>query len=232
MRNGNVAFFVAVLGGLSLAVMFAVESGTWFFRAQATPADLGVMLARANQLLYSSRLFAFGFQLVISLMIDMGAGWAPIWLTFAVGFATAVLVHVLAFHVPRSARGVWRLVLYVAPPSAAGRSGLRAATRSHVVDRALFRRTLLATILLAAAATVPFVLATLFEHLRMTMGSVAQVLNFAGSISMITLVESALYRSIDEAALGHAVFDYLLGRVWGFGVCLVVLLGVGVAAWT
>lgn len=223
---------LAVIGGLSLAVMFAVESSTWFFRAQGDRTDLGGTLARANQLLYSSRLFAFGFQLVISLMVDTRAGWWPIWLTFAAGFGATIAVHLVAFHVPGGAVRLWQLFAVVgAPDRRATRPGLRAPVRGHVVDRALFTRTLLATMLLAAAATLPFVLASLFAQLRMTMGSVAQVMNFFGSITMISLVEPVLYRSIDREALGHVVFDYLLGRLWGLGVCFGVILLTGVLAW-
>jgi hypothetical protein len=218
-------YLLAILGGLSLAVQFTIESGAWYFRAQAAREELGRMLSTASQLLYSSRLFAFGFQLVISLMVDTRAGWTVLSESFLIGFVSAALVHLLVYHVPGTARATWRALHAVMPSSIDMRPELRSEPRLKVHDYGLFRRTLFATILFSVAATAPFLLAYRFTNVRMTMGSIAQMMNFLGAITIVSLVEPMLYRAIDAESLEHLVFDYLLGRFWGFVLCAVILVG-------
>lgn len=214
---------LAIVGGLSIAAMFTIESGAWFLRAQASQEEMGRMLSTANQFLFTSRLFAFGFQAVTSLMVDRSLGWNALNATFLIGFGVAAVIHLLAYHCPPTARWTrqWFLLML---PKVRGADHSVFHPRARVMNKSLFLRAVMATLLFSLAFTVPWLLANRFHSIRMTMGSVSQMMNFLGSITLVTLVEPILYRAIDGVALRDVVYDYLLGRFWAFTASFAVVV--------
>jgi hypothetical protein len=221
---------IGILGGLSLGFMFTIESATWFIRALAQRSKTGQMIAVSNTFLYSSRLFAFGFQLVISVQIDASFGWNALWGTFASAFIAASALHLLIFFSTWGHTTAWPALLRRGKLALVSNAALLPAARWRIHRRRLFAAVLFSASLFGLSATAPYLLAHLYAGMRMTLGSVAQIINFAGSVMLVYWVDPMLFRLMDEELLGDALFDYLLGRLTAFLLFAVMFIALWIVA--
>jgi hypothetical protein len=210
---------LAVLSGLSLCVQFTIESSTWYFRSlPAGSRGLGGLLSIANQVLYSSRIFAFVFQLCIALLVDYGAPKQFLLGGFVVAIIGSTLVHALLFF------GPGQVVLHKLAGRLVDGDPRILSTRFTGGATPYVLKAAASTILICAAAVVPYGLALTFPTIRLTMGSLSQVLNSLGAIMLISVVEPTLYRSLDRDSLPQQLGEYFVGRIYGFCASLLVLI--------
>ena len=220
---------IGIVGGTSLGLMFTVESATWFIRALAQRQKTGQMIAVSNMLLYSSRFFAFVFLLVMSFQIDTSSGWNSLWGTFVSAFVSAALLHVVFFFSKWSHTQWWPAIFGRRRLALVVDAKLLPAPRWRVHRRRLFAAVFFSASLFGLSATMPYMLAHLYYEMRMTLASVAQIINFAGSVLLVYWVDPMLFKLMDEASLGDALFDYLLGRLIVFVAFALIFIGLWLA---
>ena len=213
------------IAAISLALVFLVETLSWFMRANALTSGRAYVIAKSNLILYSSRAFSFGFQASLSYYLETKGAVNGVLFICIVGFLSAALIHLITFYHRRSRNLAWGGMVKVMRVIKRWDPALMAATLTPVKgisSRRLFIATAASTAIFGIAITLPYLLALYNPSLRLTYTSLIQLLNFIGTLFLLYFVDPVLYKLMDEGNLKNAIYDYIGGRIAGFVLSLFI----------
>jgi hypothetical protein len=215
-----------VIEGLGLLVVIAlmssllVETTTWWLRAEATKGSVGLFVSRTNIYLYGGRLFSLIFAAGISFLIEISVSTQILIILFTLSFVFNSLVHVfvlnggsLTYYILK----VFSRFLRLPPPE----------IRVHHPQTKYFSRI---TVVTAASSfafsmglTLPYILASLVPDYRLSISSLAQIINSFGTLLLLFYVDQVLFSAVDDGTIRTKVIEYSRGRALGFSVASIVL---------
>ncbi len=214
-----------LIAAISLALVFLVETLSWFMRANALTTGRAYVIAKSNLILYSSRGFAFGFQASLSYYLETRGAVSGVLFICVVGFVSSALSHVITFYHAPTKRVAWNgmvtLMRRIKRWDQSLMTDALADVRS-IRSRKLFIATAISTAIFGLAITLPYLLALHNPALRLTFTSLIQLLNFIGTLFLLYFVDPILYKLMDEGHLKGSIYDYIGGRVVGFIISLVI----------
>lgn len=217
-------FLLAIIAAASLGVMFTVESTAWFIRSAGLESKTAQIFAVSNQYLYSTRLFAFIFQFIVALQIDLQKNQIFLWGTYLAAFLIALLLHLIIFFSNRFHATIWAKFFSTRKIAAIAHYSRLSLPRWRIHNKKLSAKILFSTMLLALAVTLPYFLAYIYSDFRMTFGSIAQVISFLGAVIIIYNVDPQLSQSMDKDNLRYEIYDYIHGRTWAYFLSFIATL--------
>lgn len=218
-----------LVAAISLALVFLVETLSWFMRANALTTGRAYVIAKSNLILYSSRGFAFGFQASLSYYLETKGAVSGVLFICIVGFLTSVATHLLTFYHGPTKKIAWNSMVGIMKKIKRWDESLMTQTlakASRIGSKRLFVATAISTAIFGLAITLPYLMALHNPELRLTFTSLIQLLNFVGTLFLLYFVDPILYKLMDEGTLNGSIYDYISGRVLGFivSLCVTVLV--------
>lgn len=216
-----------LIAAISLALVFLVETLSWFVRANALTAGRAYVISKSNLILYSSRAFAFGFQASLSYYIETRGEVDGVLFICIVGFVSAALFHLLAFYHRPTRKVLWAAMVMLMKKINRWDASIMAPELARVAginSRRLFFSTAMSTAIFCLAITLPYLLAIYNPTLRLTYTSFIQLLNFLGTLFLLYSVDPVLYKLMDDGELQESIYDYVAGRVVGFFLSLLIAI--------
>ncbi len=204
--------------------MFTVESSAWFIRSAGLKLKTAQIFAVTNKYLYLTRLFAFIFQFIVALHIDLKNDQIFLWGTYLSAFIIALLLHLIVFFSSRFHATIWAKFFSMRNIAAIADYSQLAFPRWRIHNKELYAKIVFSTMLLALAVTLPYFLANIYSAFRMTFGSIAQIISFLGAIILIYKVDPQLSESMDNDNLRYEIYDYIHGRTWAYLLSFIAIL--------
>ena len=194
--------------GLSLLV----ETTSWSLRAMSSENNHGFFNARANIYLYGGRFFSLLFMMIISLLVDKQINSSHVILFVAISVTCAAIIQFF----------YWRSILFfnylnkiIAHLFLHKVTGLKSIRFHKKIDQKLFLNTLFASSILVLGVTSPYILASVYPEVRMTISTLGQVINAIGTLILLFSVDPILFRKMDTNSLHTYIFSYIKGRCFG-----------------
>lgn len=201
--------WVATLG-FSLSLL--VETSSWTLRAMSTKSNHGFFNARANIYLYGGRFFALLFMMILSLIVDQEVNFHRVLMFIATSVSSAAIIQWLYWNSSIFFKFVNRIIIFLLLKKIPYTNLIKIHDRA---DHRLFLNSWVATSILVFGVTSPYLLASIYPELRMTISTLGQVINAVGTVILLFKVEPLLYRRMDKNDLHIHVFSYIKGRCFG-----------------
>ena len=217
-----------VLAGILIGLVFIVESCVWYIRSMSLPQYRSKSISTSNIVMYVTRVFVVGYQIILNFSIESGGGLKQVLMATFIGMVVSLIGHSLLFYNHKSLSFSWRAFLSIFKK-------LRliqlfeyekeiyvpvfiCSTHRVVIASAL------STIALVFVYITPQIFATLYSGYRLTLSSIGQAISFFGMLITLFLLDPAMFKMHDEGEIQRGFSLYLLGRVAGLALALLLLL--------
>jgi hypothetical protein len=204
--------FLLLIAAIGFGVSSLIETTSWALRAMSNKSNQGLFNAKANIYLYGGRFFALLFMMILSLIVDHETNLHQVVFFIAISVSFAALLQVLYRHSNFFFLSINRIMIFLFLKKI---SNVNLLITQHKIDNRLFINSWLATLILVFGVTSPYLLASLFPNIRMTISTFGQVINAIGTIILLFKVDPILYQRMDKNDLNIHVFSYIKGRYFG-----------------
>lgn len=201
-----------LIATLGFGISLLVETTSWALRAMSSKSNHGYFNARANIYLYGGRFFALLFMMILSLIVDREADLHRVLIFIAISVSFAALIQLLYCSSGVFFKYVNRIIIFLLLKKMPHVNSLKIQDKA---DHRLFLNSWVATSILVFGVTSPYLLASIYPEVRMTISTLGQVINAVGTVILLFKVEPLLYRRMDKNDLHIHVFSYIKGRCFG-----------------
>jgi len=212
--------FLLLIAAIGFGMSSLIETTSWALRAMSSKSNQGLFNAKANIYLYGGRFFALFFMMILSLIVDKLADLHYVLMFISISVSFAALLQLLYFHSNFFFLSINRIMIFLFLKKIAHVNLLNIQNK---VDRRLFINSWVATLILVFGVTFPYLLASLYPNVRMTISTFGQVINAIGTIILLFKVDPILYQRMDKNDLRIHVFSYLKGRYFGLALASSIL---------
>ncbi len=203
---------IAAISATAIVISLFIETTSWWIKTFCSPNRIGLFVARTNIYLYGSRLFSLVFSSGVAAYVEAGhSRWTVALLlsaSFLVAFATQVAL------INRSPTGI-RMIRFLARIMMIGDLENVDFESAVVPNRRLTLATAAGTYIFGLGIGLPLLFASLVPQHRLVISYSGQLINFAGSLTVIMFVDQTLFRSMDSGNIRHDVVAFTLGRYFG-----------------
>ena len=200
------------LASLGFGVSLLAETTSWTLRAMSTRSNSGFFNARANIYLYAGRFFALLFMMILSLIVDKGADLHRVLNFVAIAVSFATLIQCAYWYSELFFQAINRLIIFLFLRK---NTSIKILINRGKVDHRLFFNSWVATSILVFGVTSPYILASIYPDIRMSISTIGQLINAFGTVILLFKVEPLLYKRMDKSDLHIYVFSYIKGRCFG-----------------
>lgn len=202
--------FIATLG---FGISSLVETTSWTLRAMSNKSNHGFFNAKANIYLYGGRFFTLLFMMILSFIVDKETDLHHVLKFITISVSFAAFIQLLYWNSAFFFRAVNRVIIFLLLSKVAAVNSL---TMPNRIYRHLLLKSWMATSILVFGVTSPYILASIYPDIKMTISTVGQAINAIGTVILLFNVEPLLYRRMDKNDLHIHVFSYIKGRCLGF----------------
>ena len=207
-----IIFMISVII-ISLPILHLIESMSWSIKAMSNKNNIGYVISRTNIFLYSARFFFFAFNSLTYFLIEKGISEQHLYTILMCCFFITCSLQPLIINKP--------IIMH------ASKYVLKTSNNINFIyylDFKIFLNVLIVNILFVLAIILPILLILSFPEYRLTLSSLAPVLNAIGTAILLFFVDTRLYESMDTEKLHELIFTYMCGRIGGFAFGIILLI--------
>lgn len=204
------AAFAAIL---CMAISYAIETVSWSVRAAAPKGMIGFYVSRSNIFLYFGRFFTLAYSALIAVGIERGANIHYVATVLFCGFFSTSILHfamILSGRCERWLVGTACRLLFIKFDN------VRSSRGSISIKGIITLPTATASLLFSVGITLPLLIAVIFPAYRLSLSYTGQIVNAAGTLLLLFLVDQRMFRSLDEGRLVEDMPSYIIGRALAF----------------
>ena len=214
MIYDNIYLYIFFIASLSIALL--TETTSWLVRSYSKKECNGVFIAKTNIYLYCARIFLLIYTAGLSYLVDNNIELVEILLLVSMSYILASLLHILLLgHYVQH-----KICSFIIKILLINNNGVRNINNinyeNKVAQKNLIANTTISAFFFSLAMAAPYATASLLPDLRMTLGAIGQIINSAGTIILLLLVDPILYKLMDLGVLMENLKGYLIGRILGF----------------
>lgn len=210
----SILYLIAIL---TLPLLYLVETLSWYVKAVANNDQFGRVVARTNILLYLSRFFFFTYSGVVYFLIESGTEATRIYSLLLYAFLLSALSQTIFLN---------RHCSFWMASTTSRILDIQTVPTKFVSDKhsgKIFIWGSIAVALFASAIILPVVFALSYPEYRLSLSSLAQILNAFGTVVLLILVDPKLYDAMDQCELNLKLRAYSLARIIGFAFAVLLL---------
>ena len=213
-QHGQLSVYtvVALVAAISIVISLFIETSAWWIKAFCPPNRIGHFVARTNIYLYGSRMFSLLFSSGIAACVEVGESRWMVALLISASFAVALVSQVLLINRSRTAL---RTIELLARMIMLKERVQIDHGHAPVPNNRLTLATALGTYIFGLGVGLPLLLASLVPQHRLVISYSGQIINFAGSLTVIIYVDQTLFRSMDSGNIRDDVLAFTRGRKIG-----------------
>lgn len=199
-----------------ISICLLIETTTWILRSYAGPDESGKYIARTNIYLYGGRFFSLFFGLGASFMVDAGISTSSILLVIASAILSASISHLL---ISRFEWVLFKIAFLL-------KLEVKNINKNKIDNNRLKRNSTISTFIFSFGLTIPYIIASRFPDLRMTLSNLGQIINALGTLILLFIVDPILYKEMDSGNLRGSIYSFVKGRTYGLllGSLLLILI--------
>lgn len=202
----------------SLSVAMIIDSTAWHIRGLARIEERGAFISKTNIFLYGGRFFSLVYMTSLAYLVDIGGTAVEIIFLSACGF----LIASVANHLVLGMRNVRKKFVEMVttnlrlPPRPCDISGAPFHVfSSEAIKSRLFLFSSTATFIFSIGISIPYVIASIFPEYRMTFNNLGQIINSAGMLIVLLVIDNQMYKDWDKGIIQASNEHYTGSRTFG-----------------
>ncbi|MDE1554886.1 MULTISPECIES: DUF2837 family protein [Comamonas] len=209
----NVEYIIFFLC-FALAIFYVIETSSWLIKSVGCREEVGRLVALTNIYLYMGRMFFVFFSVGSSYLVDK---FNHNELIYRVAFLSLFFAAFIQLFIVKFRIHIQKIIIRLLKKT------VEEKIKTQVWSKQVFFSSFVATLVLSFGYVFPFLAASIFYDLRMTMASIGQFINAFAGVVLLFLLDPLLYKSMDKGDLYLYMNSYLFGRFCGVGLASLIV---------